>query len=83
MFKEYAEYDAVGLAELVQSGEVSAEELLEAAICAIDTKNESINSVVSKTYDYARSMIGQGLPSGPLTGVPFFVEGYWTNMCWN
>ena len=30
MFKEYGNYDAMGLAELVRNGEVSAKELLDA-----------------------------------------------------
>ena len=48
-FKEYDEYDAMGLAELVKKKEVSAEELLDEAIQRTEKVNGQINAVGFKT----------------------------------
>lgn len=74
IFKEYDNYDALGLAELVSKGDVSAEELLEAAIERVEKMNPSLNAVVTKMYDQARASIAAGLPKGPLKGVPFLLK---------
>ena len=52
-FKEYNEYDALGLAELVRKKEVSAEELLDEAINRNEKVNDKTNAVVLKHYDEA------------------------------
>lgn len=72
--KEYANYDAVGLAELVRKGEVSARELLDAAMARIDDVNPQINAVIHTFYDEAVQAINAGLPEGPFTGVPFLLK---------
>ena len=74
MFKEYDHYDAVGLAQLVKSREVSADELLEEAIARVERINPRVNAVINKLYDQGRSAIGSGLPDGPLRGVPFLLK---------
>jgi amidase/6-aminohexanoate-cyclic-dimer hydrolase len=78
-FPEYDRYDALGLAELIASKQVSASEVLEAAIARIEALNPAINAVVHKMYDEARRSIRAGLPQGPLTGVPFLLKdlGAW------
>ena len=38
-FAEYESYDALGLAALVKAGEVSATEMLEAAIARVEARN--------------------------------------------
>ncbi len=53
-FKEYADYDGLGLAALVGKGEVSPGELVEAAIERIERHNGVLNAVVHKAYDEAR-----------------------------
>ena len=53
-FAEYADYDAVGLAALVDKGEVSPAELVEAAIERIERHNPALNAVVYKAYDEAQ-----------------------------
>ena len=73
-FKEYDEYDALGLAELVQKGAVSAEELLEEAISRTEKINPALNAIVLKHYDEARQLIADGLPEGPFKGVPFLLK---------
>jgi Asp-tRNA(Asn)/Glu-tRNA(Gln) amidotransferase A subunit family amidase len=74
MFKEYDNYDAVGLAELVRRRQVSPEELLEEAIARVEQRDSALNSVVNKLYDHARAAIRAGLPNGPLHGVPFLLK---------
>jgi amidase len=73
-FKEYGNYDAVGLADLVRSKQVSATELLDEAIARTAKVDPQINAVVVKHYDYARRQIENGLPDGPFTGVPFLLK---------
>src|SRR3954466_5702959 len=73
-FAEYEQYDALGLAELVRRHEVSAAEVLDAAIERVEARNPAINAVTMKLYDYGRKAIADGLPAGPFTGVPFLMK---------
>lgn len=74
IFEEYEAHDALGLAELVGKGDVTAEELLEAAITRVEKLNPALNAVVTKMYDQARAILAAGLPEGPLKGVPFLLK---------
>jgi amidase len=73
-FKEYGNYDAVGLADLVRRKEVSPKELLDEAIARTAKVDPEINAVVVKHYDHAERQITKGLPDGPFTGVPFLLK---------
>lgn len=73
-FSEYGDYDAIGLAELVRSKQVSPAELLDEAIERVEKVNPAINSMVTEMYDQARAAIDAGLPEGPFTGVPFLLK---------
>src|SRR5262249_43235519 len=73
-FADYEAYDALGLAELVRRGKVTPTQLLDAAIARVEARNPMINAVVLPLYDYARKAIADGLPDGPLSGVPFLVK---------
>ena len=73
-FKEYSQYDAMGLAELVKKGDVTAAELCEEAIDRIEKVNPALNAVVTPMYDIARKTAGQPLPEGPFAGVPFLLK---------
>ncbi len=73
-FTEYTEYDALQLAELVRSGQVSAEEILEAAIERIEALNPALNAVVTKVYDQARAAAARHDRDAPLAGVPFLLK---------
>ena len=70
---ELARLDASAQAELVRRGEVTAVELVEAAITAIEQLNPVLNAVVTPTFeravDAARAEV-----SGPLAGVPYLVK---------
>ncbi len=80
-FDEYRRQDATALASLIAKKEVSAKEVLEAAITRAEQVNPAINAIVHKQYDRARSAVAQGLPSGLLSGVPFLIKdlGFFEN----
>ena len=78
-FKEYGNYDAVGLADLVRKKQVSARELLDEAIARTAKVDPQINAVVVKHYDYAKKQVETGLPDGPFTGVPFLLKDLWAS----
>ena len=66
--------DATAQAELVASGAVSPDELLDAALAAVDRLNPSLNAVVLVQEAAARRAIRDGLPKGPFRGVPFLLK---------
>ena len=72
--ESYAEYDGLGLADLVRRGEVTPLELVEAAIDRIERHNGVLNAVVYKAYDEARQVAKGPLPDGPFKGVPFLIK---------
>jgi len=72
--EEFERQDGLGLADLVRRGEVSAAELLDAAIARVEACNPELNAVVSRLYDQARAAIAAGLPDGPFTGVPYLLK---------
>ena len=73
-FAEYDRFDAVGLARLVREKQVSPAELLDAAIERVERLNPIVNAVCARLYDHGRRAIADGLPAGPLTGVPFLLK---------
>lgn len=71
----YRETDAVGLASLVSQGEVTAPELVEAGVRAIEAANPALNAVVHRLYDMGRAAAAEVVPgSSPLAGVPFLLK---------
>lgn len=72
--EEYTQKDAIGLAAMVRSGEVSPLELVEEAIQRIEAVNPQVNAVIHKMYDRAREKAMGDLPEGPFRGVPFLVK---------
>lgn len=66
--------DATELAEWVAKGDVTATELLDAALAAVSARNPSLNAVVLLQEDVARRAIAAGLPRGPFRGVPFLLK---------
>ena len=73
-FKEYETYDGLGLAELVRKGEVSAGELLDAALARVERYDPMINAIVLPQPKSAKAAIKAGLAKGPFTGVPFLLK---------
>ncbi len=73
-FEEYAAHDALGLAALVRAGELTPDELLDAALASMARHNPALNAVVIPMLDEARSYLDAGLPDGPFRGVPFLLK---------
>ncbi len=71
---EYLAQDAVGLADLVRRRQVSALEVLEAALERTAATNPRVNAVALSMEAQARAAIAAGLPDGALTGVPFLLK---------
>jgi amidase len=74
MFPEYERRDGLGLAEMVRDRQVTANELLDAAIERLEERNPDLNAVVTRMYDEARTAIRAGLPPGPFAGVPYLLK---------
>jgi len=73
-FTEYESYDGIGLADLIRRRDVTPDEVLDAAIERVDSRNPTVNAVVMDLQDHARQAIAAGLPDGPFTGVPFLLK---------
>ena len=85
---DYEEFDGLGLAALVQRGEVSPAELIDAAERRLQQRNPTLNAVVTPLFDSARAALaalpaarpaseggGRGnLHDRPFAGVPFLVK---------
>lgn len=65
--------DAVGVAQKISKGEISALEAVEAAISRARSVNPHINAIVTETFDRARQQVKKITP-GPFAGVPSFIK---------
>jgi amidase len=66
--------DATAQAELVSSGEVSAVELVEAAIARAEQVNPELNAIIHPLYEEGRAAAAGELREGPFQGVPFLFK---------
>ncbi len=68
--------DATALARMVADGDISASELLEAAIARADAMAARLNAVPIRFDDVARAQVkaAGGTPAGPFGGVPFLLK---------
>jgi amidase len=73
-FDEYEDYDAIGLAQLVADGAVTAGEVLEAAIARAEARNPALNAIVLPLWELGRAAAAADLPEGPLAGVPYLIK---------
>ena len=71
---DYASYDAMGLADLVRKGDVSASELLTEAVTRAEAAQKDLNCFSAMFPDVAERQIAAGLPDGPFHGVPMAVK---------
>ncbi|MBP2365717.1 amidase [Pseudonocardia parietis] len=72
-WEDYRGHDAVGLAGLVAAGEVSAADLLEAALARAEIVEPTVNAIRLRMTDTARAR-ARGELAGPFAGVPFLVK---------
>ncbi len=71
---DLATLDATAQAELVQKGEATPRELVDAAIERIEKVNGDLNAVIHPLYERARRAASGTLPHGPFKGVPIVVK---------
>jgi amidase len=69
---ELAALDATAQAALVRTGELSARQLVEAAIERIEAVNPRLNAVVTPMYD--RALARADTVTGPFAGVPYLLK---------
>lgn len=72
--QDYDQYDALGLAQLVRDGDVSATELLGAAQSRLAAFNPMLNAVVTPMDSLAQSLIAKLDGQQLFGGVPFLVK---------
>ncbi|BBM86535.1 amidase [Candidatus Uabimicrobium amorphum] len=72
--KEFANYDALGLADLVKRKEVTPLELVEESIRRIEETNPKLNAVIIRMFDHAREMAQKPVSDGVFAGVPFLIK---------
>jgi amidase len=72
--------DACEQARLVKSREVSAPDLVEAAIDRIERVDGVLNAVIHDRFDEARAEAARELPDGPFRGVPLLLKDL---NCWS
>jgi hypothetical protein len=65
--------DAVGTAEAIRKGDLTAQEAVEAAIRRAQAVDPRINAIVTEAYDRARAS-ARGTLSGAFAGVPTFIK---------
>jgi amidase len=70
-FREYADYDGLGLAELVRRRQVTPRELYAAAMAALERVQPSINAISYLMEGEAERALRDGAPGGPLAAAPF------------
>ncbi|WP_235736451.1 hypothetical protein [Nocardioides alcanivorans] len=68
--------DAIGTAQAIRRGEVSAREVVEQAIAGFE-KHADLNLLTATRYEEALADVDAGLPVGPLTGSPDGRQGPW------
>ena len=79
MSEDLSLLDATAQAELVRTGQVSAAELVTAAIERIEALNPVLNAAVTPVFERAAEaartgFAGRAGPAGPFAGVPYLVK---------
>ena len=73
-FKEYENYDGIGINQLLKRGEISQHEVVAAAISKIEASNPPLNAVINQMFDLALKQAGRPMPDSPLAGVPMLLK---------
>ena len=71
---DYSSHDALSLAELVRTKQVTPRELVSACIARIEELNPRLNAVVHRMYDRALKQSDAPLSDAPFHGVPFLLK---------
>ena len=71
---EYFSHDALGLAELVRTKQISSSELLDVTIGLTEKLDPKLNAVPIKHFELARENLKNQIDSGIFNGVPFLLK---------
>ena len=75
IFKEYTNFDALGIAELIKSKKIQAIDALDTAIDLIEQLDPKLNFMHQKTYHYAMESLNRNKDlNGPFAGVPMLMK---------
>lgn len=72
--------DATDLAAAIRRGEVGGREVVESSIARIEATNPALNAVVHTRFEAALEEVDDGLPDGPLRGVPVLVKDLYADV---
>jgi amidase len=72
--RDLAALDATDQAALVRSGEVTAVELVQAAIDRAEAVNGSVNAIIHERYERALAEAEDPVDGAPFAGVPFVLK---------
>ena len=79
-YSEYLSYDALGLAELIRTKQITSSELLEITIELTEKIDPIINAIPIKHYDLAREHAKNSKDNGLFFGVPFLLKDLNNNL---
>lgn len=71
---EYRQFDGLGLASLIRDREVTADELLDAALEQVRLCEPEVRAISLPLFERAREAIREGLPAGPFSGIPYMLK---------
>ncbi|MBO6899525.1 MAG: twin-arginine translocation signal domain-containing protein, partial [Shimia sp.] len=71
---EFVDYDALGMADLIKSGEISAREAVEVTIRRIEAMEPILNFMTTRTYERARDKANQFPSDSAFAGVPILIK---------
>lgn len=74
LLSDFAQHDALALAERIRTKDISALELLNAVIARVEAVNGTINCVCLPDFAQAREAAQRPLPASPLSGLPLFLK---------
>ena len=75
IFKEYTDFDAVGIAELIKSKKIQPIDVLDTAIELIEKLDPTLNFMHQKTYHFAMESLNRNKElNGPFAGVPMLMK---------
>ncbi len=77
---EFVELDLTAQAALVRAGDVTATELLEAAIHRADKTNPQLNAIVRSLHNEAREEVKTATKASVFAGAPFLVKDLYCHM---
>lgn len=66
--------DGVGQSELIRSGDVSASELLDAAMARCDDVNPTLNAVIHRNDELAHARLAKATDDAPFAGIAFLTK---------